>query len=424
MPEGTQGAPAALGSAPRGLDEDEVPARRAASSRVHQVTGVGSEPEGDVEDAASPTGVLRAGALCADTRVLPSSGEEGWRVLGDTTEGPIVVAATKTGLGLDLDAESGLTFLDLEAPGRSAPSRGHRRCGGPPPGRQARGRAGRARGDQGDRGQPGRACCHPEHDCHVQFGRLGQLRRCRRLSRQAPLLPRGEVATMNIVAAGAGAVGVQVATALIDAGNAVALVDADPQRAAQLTDRGLTGVAGDGGVTTTLEEAGALRADVLVACTGHDAEILVIAPLARRHLEIRRVVARVNNERHRWLFDETWGVDAAISSAISLVHLIEKATGSARTVRLADLSSVGLVLVEATVTATSAALGQLLADLALGRDDLAAAVVRHGRSISTTAARQLRAQDRVLVVTPPDGEARVHHAFHPEEPGPDVGVGG
>ena len=81
------------------------------------------------------------------------------------------------------------------------------------------------------------------------------------------------------------------------------------------------------------------------------------------------------------------------------------------------------MLVEATVTATSAALGQLLADLALGRDDLAAAVVRHGRSISTTAARQLRAQDRVLVVTPPDGEARVHHAFHPEEPGPDVGVG-
>ena len=229
---------------------------------------------------------------------------------------------------------------------------------------------------------------------------------------------------MNIVVVGAGTVGVQVAAALVDAGNSVVLVDADPRRAAQLTGRGFTVVTGDGGVTTTLEEAGGLRADVLVACTGQDAENLVISLLARRHLEIPRVVARVNDEGHRWLFDETWGVDAAISSAVSLVHLIEEATGSARTVRLADLSAVGLVLVEATVTAASAARGQLVADLALDRDDLAAAVVRHGRSISTAAARQLRAGDRVLVVTRPDGEARVHHAFYPDDPGRGAGAEG
>ena len=78
-----------------------------ASGRVHQVTGVGYEPKGDVEDAASIAGVLRAGALCADARILPPSGEEGWRVLGDTTEGAIVVAAMKA--GLDLDAESART---------------------------------------------------------------------------------------------------------------------------------------------------------------------------------------------------------------------------------------------------------------------------------------------------------------------------
>ena len=40
--------------------------------------GVGYEPVGDVEDAASITGVLRAGALCTDARILPPSGGEGW----------------------------------------------------------------------------------------------------------------------------------------------------------------------------------------------------------------------------------------------------------------------------------------------------------------------------------------------------------
>jgi trk system potassium uptake protein TrkA len=229
------------------------------------------------------------------------------------------------------------------------------------------------------------------------------------------------VAAVNIVVAGAGTVGTQVAVALIGAGNAVTLVDLDPERAAQLAGRSLSVVVGDAAVAATLEEAGGLRADVLVACTGQDAENLVISLLARRRLEIPRVVARVRDERHRWLFDETWGVDAAISSAGSLVHLIEEATGSARIVRLADLSAVGLVLVEATVAATSAARGRLVTELELDRHDLAAAVIRNGRSIPVAAARQLRVGDRVLVITRPGGEDLVQHVFYPDDAGaPDL----
>ena len=78
-----------------------------ASGRVHRVTGVGYEPAGHVEDPEPILGVLRAGALCTDARILAPSGPEGWRVLGDTTEGAIVVAAMKA--GLDLDAEATLT---------------------------------------------------------------------------------------------------------------------------------------------------------------------------------------------------------------------------------------------------------------------------------------------------------------------------
>ncbi len=75
-----------------------------ASDRTHRVDGAGYEPVGEVEDAASVADVLRAGALCSDARVLPPGDGKGWRVLGDTTEGAIVVAAVKA--GIDLDAES------------------------------------------------------------------------------------------------------------------------------------------------------------------------------------------------------------------------------------------------------------------------------------------------------------------------------
>ncbi len=78
-----------------------------ASGRSHTVTGAGYDPAGQVEDPGLVAGVLRAGALCCDARLLAPSGDEGWRVLGDTTEGAILVAAAKA--GLDLAAEAART---------------------------------------------------------------------------------------------------------------------------------------------------------------------------------------------------------------------------------------------------------------------------------------------------------------------------
>ncbi len=66
--------------------------------RVHAVSGVGYEPSGQVEDAPALEGLLRAAALCCDARLVPPTGGEGWRVLGDTTEGAILVAARKAGV--------------------------------------------------------------------------------------------------------------------------------------------------------------------------------------------------------------------------------------------------------------------------------------------------------------------------------------
>ena len=75
------------------------------SGRVHRVGGVGYAPEGEVEDAAQVADVLRVGALCSDARLVPPAGGESWRVLGDTTEGAILVGAVKAGVDLEGAAE-------------------------------------------------------------------------------------------------------------------------------------------------------------------------------------------------------------------------------------------------------------------------------------------------------------------------------
>ncbi|MHC5906764.1 cation-translocating P-type ATPase [Streptomyces sp. S6] len=70
----------------------------------HAVSGVGYAPAGEVENAGAVRALLCTAALCTDARLLPPAAREGWRILGDTTEGAILVAAAKA--GLDVGAEN------------------------------------------------------------------------------------------------------------------------------------------------------------------------------------------------------------------------------------------------------------------------------------------------------------------------------
>jgi Ca2+-transporting ATPase len=70
------------------------------SGRRHPVSGVGYKPEGVVSEPDQVAELLQAGSQCCDARLLePDPAHHlGWRILGDTTEGAIVVAAAKAGI--------------------------------------------------------------------------------------------------------------------------------------------------------------------------------------------------------------------------------------------------------------------------------------------------------------------------------------
>ena len=220
---------------------------------------------------------------------------------------------------------------------------------------------------------------------------------------------------MRIIVAGGGDIGLQVAELLSVSNNEVTIIEKDRSRAAALAFRGMTVVTGNACRAEVIESAGGLRTDVLVACTARDEENLVVAVLAKRHLEIPRVVARVNVEANRWLFGEEWGVDAAISSVSPLVALIEEATGSAESLRLADLAGAGLTLMEVIVGEGSPAVGRTSRELALDETDVVAVVLRSRHAVPVGDDLRFAAGDRLLVVTAPDGESRVRAVFHADQ---------
>ena len=110
---------------------------------------------------------------------------------------------------------------------------------------------------------------------------------------------------MRVIVVGGAGLPDQVAAALRNAGDEVSVVE------------------GDALVPATLEATGALKADVLAVLTLSDEENLVISLLAKRRFQIPRIVARVNDPANEALFDSSWGVDALVSPATTLVSMIK-----------------------------------------------------------------------------------------------------
>jgi len=129
---------------------------------------------------------------------------------------------------------------------------------------------------------------------------------------------------MRIIVIGGTGLAEQVAHALHQEGDEVTVIDTEPGRESALAKTGMRAVRGDPLVPSTLEAAGALQADVLVACTQSDEDNLVISLLAKKHFTIARVIARVNNPANEELFSQSWGVDALASPATALVSMIRQ----------------------------------------------------------------------------------------------------
>ena len=65
----------------------------------------------------------------------------------------------------------------------------------------------------------------------------------------------------------------------------------------------------------------------MVAATGDDEDNLVVSLLVKRWYAVPRVVARVNNPKNTWLFNDDWGVDTAVSAPAVMTWLLERAVG-------------------------------------------------------------------------------------------------
>jgi trk system potassium uptake protein TrkA len=193
--------------------------------------------------------------------------------------------------------------------------------------------------------------------------------------------------TKFVVVAGGGRVGFHLARSLLAAGHEVALIERDPQVAAELSARvDLPIIVGDGSMSPVLEEAGAGRARVFAAVTGRDEDNLIACQTVKTLWPGRegpdgqwiggpKTIARVSDPHNEDLY-RALGVDSTVSATTHIQSVIERELPTLKIKTILSLQAGGVSILELTLSDTSPVVGKPLREVLLPKDCNVVAILR------------------------------------------------
>jgi trk system potassium uptake protein TrkA len=212
---------------------------------------------------------------------------------------------------------------------------------------------------------------------------------------------------MRVAIAGAGSVGVSLAKELVDNGHEVLLIDKSPAAIKVYSVPKAEWLLADACEISALDDAALERCQAVIAATGDDKVNLVLSLLAKTEYGVPRVVARVNHPDNEWLFNESWGVDVAVSTPRLLSALVEEAVSVGDLVRLMTFRQSNANLVELTMPTDAPLAGHRVGTIDWPADAALVAILRDGHVIVPSSDDPLEAGDELLFVTSEDVEAEL-----------------
>jgi trk system potassium uptake protein TrkA len=218
---------------------------------------------------------------------------------------------------------------------------------------------------------------------------------------------------MFVIIVGGGRTGTQLAQMLLEQKHQVRIVDLRKDVLARLHREVPTEVIYEGNPLEieTLVGAGIREADVVAATTTADEDNLVICYLARKHFHVARTIARVNDPRNAWLFDQKLHVDVALNQAAVMASLIEEEMSLGDMMTLLKLRRGAYSLIEEKIPAGALAVGVALKDLGLNDNCVIAAIIRQGKVVIPRGTSVFEAGDEILAITDRTGAEKLRSIF-------------
>ena len=218
---------------------------------------------------------------------------------------------------------------------------------------------------------------------------------------------------MRVVIAGAGSVGRSIARELLANDHQVLLVDKSPTAMRMSSVAQAEWLLADSCETSSLAEARLETADVVVAATGDDKANLVTSLLAKTEYGVTRTVARVNNPKNEWMFDEAWGVDVAVSTPRLMTALVEEAVTVGDLVRMFTFQRGQAAMAELTLPASSPLAAARVGDVRWPAETVLVGIIRGGRPIAPSPDDTLEGGDELLLLTVAESEAELQRLLAP-----------
>ena len=209
---------------------------------------------------------------------------------------------------------------------------------------------------------------------------------------------------MRVAIAGAGAVGRSIAQELLENGHEVLLIDKNPRSIKVEAVSQAEWLLADACEIASLDDAGLERCHVVVAASGDDKVNLVVSLLAKTEYGVPRVVARINHPKNEWLFNESWGVDVAVSTPRLMSALVEEAVSVGDLVRLMTFRQGEANLVELTLPEDAPLVGQLVGSESWPQDTALVAILREGRELVPSSDDTQEGGDELMFVANQDVE--------------------
>jgi len=217
---------------------------------------------------------------------------------------------------------------------------------------------------------------------------------------------------MYIIVIGGGKVGYYLATALLDQGHEILVVEKDPAQTQLIIDRlGSVCVRGDGCEVSTLTDAGTGRAEMFIAVTGDDEDNLVACQVAKHKFNVPRTVARINNPNNETIFKEL-GIDVAVSSTNIILESITEEVPTHSLTHLMDIRDKGLEIVELKIPADAKTVGKEIKELSIPPESrLFLIIPKQEKPRVPTASTVIQAEDQIIAVTTPESEEALRKAL-------------
>jgi trk system potassium uptake protein len=204
---------------------------------------------------------------------------------------------------------------------------------------------------------------------------------------------------MYLIVVGGGKVGYYLTKTLLAEEHEVLLIEREPEKVENFAERlGNVVLNGDGAEAAVLAEAGAARADVVIAVTGEDEDNLVICQMAKQKFNVSRTIARVNNPKNEHLF-RILGIDVTVSQTNYILNLIGQAIPERSFIHLMNLRYAGLAIVEASITERSPVANQSISSIDLPVSCAIAAIARGNHVIVPESDTVVEVGDEIIAVT-------------------------